>query len=503
MKKILIVLAIIAGSLLPITVSYTTAMSTKVSPTTPVNVFLIVLDEAPLFALVNKSGTINEKRFPGFAELAKYTTWYRNTLTTSQRTTEAVPALLEGKWPTVKNYPVYQDHPNNLFSFFLGKRKISQYQPVTRLCPPNTCQNVPADDSRSVPLQVSQFRSGVKVAATTSEPSLVFRHVLLPHRPWLLADDLRISNEIGSDPRSGHGFDRRRDSYQGMLRQFVATDKLITEMLRTMRKSPNWNKTMLIVTADHGITFVPGQSVRDKVNPNRPDTLEDLYRVPLFIKYPNQSTPAVNDCPVSSIDVLPTILKVTNLSHKDKFDGVDISESCVQRSSRTVAWPYSSAKITTGTEALLARVQYYDEWIPSDGNVTDIFRVGKSAQLLGTTIPKTSAVRTDIAWSFFKGVSFTKIGRDELTYVPTKVTGYLTTTSPICKECEGLIVVDGRVVGLLPELAALQPSTEKQYFTAQLLTRLITPQTKSAELWIVDWSSGTATFTKVDAPQIP
>ncbi len=497
------VIAIIAGSLLPSTASNTAAKSIKASSASPVNVLLIVLDEAPLFAIVNKNGAINEKRFPGFAELARLTTWYRNTLTTAQRTTEAVPALLDGKWPTVNNYPVYKDHPNNLFSLFSGKRKISQYQPVTRLCPPDACQNVPADDSRSVPLQVSQFRSGVKVAATAKVPSLIFRHVVLPHRPWLLADDLRISNEIGSDPRSGHNFDRRRDSYQGMLRQFVATDKLITEMLRTLRKSPNWNKTMLIVTADHGITFVPGQSVRDKVNPNNTDTLEDLYRVPLFIKYPNQSTPAVNDCPVSSIDVLPTILKAANIPHKAKFDGVDISESCTQRSSRTVAWPYASAKITTGTEALLARVQYYDKWIPSDGDVTDIFRVGKSAQLLGTTIPKTSAVRTDIAWSFFKGVSFSKIGRDELTYVPTKVTGYLTTTSPICKECEGLIVVDGRVVGLLPELAALQPSTEKQYFTSQLLTRLITPQTKSAELWIVDWSSGTATFTKVAAPQIP
>jgi hypothetical protein len=503
MKKILMVIAIVAGSLLPCMASNATANSINTSSASPVNVFLIVLDEAPLFAILKENGTINEKRFPGFAELAKRTTWYRNTLTTAQRTTEAVPALLDGKWPTFQNYPVYRDHPNNLFSLFSGKKKISQYQSVTRLCPPDTCKNEPADNSENVPLQVSQFRSGVKVAATTNRPSLIFRHVLLPHRPWLLTDDLRISNEIKADPRNGRNFDRRRDSYQGMLRQFVATDKLITEMLRTMRKSPNWNKTMLIVTADHGITFVPGQSVRDKVNPSSTDTLEDIYRVPLFIKYPNQSTPVVNDCPVSSIDVLPTILKVANIPHKAKFDGVDISETCTQRSSRIVAWPYSSAKITTGTEALLTRVQYYDEWIPSDGNVTDIFRIGRSAQLLGTTVPKTAVVRKDIEWSLFEGISFTNIGRDELTYVPTRVTGSLTTKSPICKECEGLIVVDGRVAGILPELADLQPSTKKQHFTSQLLTRFITPKTRSVDLWIVDWSSGTAIFKKVGAPQIP
>ena len=360
MKKHLTALAVVAGILLPITAGDTSAKSIDNRLTSPANVFLIVLDEAPLFAIVKKDGTINEKRFPGFAELARHTTWYRNTLTTAQRTTEAVPALLDGNWPTIRNYPVYQDHPNNLFSLFLGKRKIDEYQPVTRLCPPDTCRNVPVDNSRSVPLQVSQFRSGVKAAAGATKPTLVFRHVLLPHRPWLLSVDLRISNEIGADPRTGHNFERRRDSYQGMLRQFVATDKLITEMLRTMKKSPNWNKTMLIVTADHGLTFVPGQSERIRVNPNSTDTLEDLYRVPLFIKYPGQSVPSVNDCPVSSIDILPTILKVAKISHKATFDGVDISESCPQRDTRTVAWPYSKAKIATGTDALLERVRYYD-----------------------------------------------------------------------------------------------------------------------------------------------
>jgi hypothetical protein len=70
-------------------------------------------------------------------------------------------------------------------------------------------------------------------------------------------------------------------------------------------------------------------------------------------------------------------------------------------------------------------------------------------------------------------------------------------------ECEGLIVVDGRVLGILPELANLQPSTNKRHFTSQLLTQFITPKTRSVELWIVDWSSGAATFEKVGAPQNP
>ena len=79
------------------------------------SVVWIVLDEAPLFPLMRADGTINSRRFPGFAALASGSTWYRNVVATSQRTTDAVPALLEGMWPG-GGQPVLADHPRNLFT---------------------------------------------------------------------------------------------------------------------------------------------------------------------------------------------------------------------------------------------------------------------------------------------------------------------------------------------------------------------------------------------------
>ncbi|MSZ56734.1 MAG: hypothetical protein F2594_05305, partial [Actinobacteria bacterium] len=55
-----------------------------------INVVMIVFDEAMLSPLLRTDGTINRKRFPGFAALADSSTWYRNMMGTAQRTTEAV-----------------------------------------------------------------------------------------------------------------------------------------------------------------------------------------------------------------------------------------------------------------------------------------------------------------------------------------------------------------------------------------------------------------------------
>jgi hypothetical protein len=105
------------------------------NPDAGTSVVWLVLDELPLYALLKTDGTINEVRYPGFAKLASTSTWYRNTLATAQRTTEALPAMLTGKWPTIRDYPVLADHPINLFTLTRRHKKLDVYQSITSLCP--------------------------------------------------------------------------------------------------------------------------------------------------------------------------------------------------------------------------------------------------------------------------------------------------------------------------------------------------------------------------------
>ncbi len=475
----------------------TPAPSSIVQATADISVVWIVLDEAPLYALLRTDGTINAERFPGFARLASTSTWYRDTLATAQRTTEAVPAMLESLSPTIRNYPVYTDHPVNLFTLTRGHAALDVYQSITSLCPATLCPNKIPDDERQAEFQVDEFRSLTRRVVASTEATVHFSHLLLPHRPWRFSTDMRLSRELPTDPRPSYAGDRRRDTYQALLRQFVATDTLLMEFLDALENSTNRNRTMLVVTTDHGITFVPGESFRDEVNPARRDTLEDIYRVPLFIRYPDQTSGAVSDCTATSLDILPTVLSVARIPHDEKFDGVDLSTECPRRPSRIVKWPYTGTSMATDFSALIDRVGYYDTWVDADGDVNDIHRVGRSGTLIGTDTPRSPAVRRDITWTNVDPEAFTNIEDDRFGYVPSRVSGRVTTTTGVCALCEGILVIDGVVVASIPELAGLTPSAKPAYFTTSVDTRTVTSRSGEGELWIADWTSGSPELSRV------
>lgn len=465
------------------------------------SVVWLVLDEAPLYALLRTDGTINATRFPGFARLASMSTWYRDTLATVQRTTEAVPAMLESISPTIRNYPVYSDHPNNLFTLTKSHASLDVFQSITSLCPSTLCANKIPDEQRQAEFQIAEFQALTKRVATSTEATVHFSHLLLPHRPWRFATDMRLSRELPTDPRPSNTVDRRRDSYQALLRQFVATDTLLNEFLDALENSQNMSRTMLVVTSDHGMTFVPGESFRDKVNPSRRETLEDIYRVPLFIKYPKQTVGSVSDCAVSSLDILPTVLSVARIPHTGKFDGVDLSTQCPRRKFRRVQWPYTGARLTTGFSALLSRVKYYDSWVSANGNIDDIHRVGRSGELIGTNAPSRVSVRRDMTWTNVDPEAFTNIESERFGYAPSRVSGRVTTSTTLCARCEGVLVINGVVAASLPELAGLKPAAKPAYFTTSVLQSAITPHTNPAELWIIDWSGSAPIWSRVGPSQ--
>ncbi|MTA71532.1 MAG: hypothetical protein F2551_03210 [Actinobacteria bacterium] len=112
------------------------------TPRDQVSVVWIVLDEAPLWPLMTTTGEINANRYPGFAALASSSTWYRNVLATSQTTTDAVPAMLSGKWPVSNTPPVLVKHPKNLFTLMNGHMAMDAHEVATALCPKKVCNKV-------------------------------------------------------------------------------------------------------------------------------------------------------------------------------------------------------------------------------------------------------------------------------------------------------------------------------------------------------------------------
>ena len=57
---------------------------------------VVLLDELPSHTLIGEDGKLDAKRYPGFAELAKQRTWFRNAHTVYDSTERAQPAIMDG-----------------------------------------------------------------------------------------------------------------------------------------------------------------------------------------------------------------------------------------------------------------------------------------------------------------------------------------------------------------------------------------------------------------------
>ena len=165
-------------------------------------------------------------------------------------------------------------------------------------------------------------------------PGFRFLHVVLPHYPWtFLPSGEQYESEFAAPERPsgargelGEMWDDdrisvARNEYRYQL-QVGFVDRFIGQLLDRLEATQLLKDCLLIVTADHGVSFRPGHSRRI---PDR-DTLAEILSVPLFIKLPGQSTGNVDVRNVESVDLLPTILESVGIDIPDLVDGISVAQ---------------------------------------------------------------------------------------------------------------------------------------------------------------------------------
>ncbi len=354
------------------------AAAIRTEARTPV-VFLL-FDEFPVIDLQQGDGTIDAGRFPNFARLAASSTWFRNTTTISASTTVAVPAILTGQRPKKGALPVYQDHPDNLFTLLGRRYRLQVTESQTRLCPPRLCKRSTGEagdsslfsDVRTVYLHliappaledrlpaIDESWGNFGASSTTAagaggghppkvdlstfylsrvrdfhrfvasfraparrQPTLYFLHVLLPHAPWLYFPD-GTGRAVARTNAPGRIGERWVDpalaeqAWQRLLLQTGYTDRLLGVFLRRLHATGLWRRALVIVTADHGISFRGGDLRRRPTRTN----LAELAFTPLFVKLPGQDRGRVVDRHVQTLDILPTIADVLGIRIPWQTDG--------------------------------------------------------------------------------------------------------------------------------------------------------------------------------------
>ena len=72
--------------------------------------------------------------------------------------------------------------------------------------------------------------------------------------------------------------------FQRHLYQVGLLDRMLGRIFAEMDRTRTWDRSLVVVVADHGTSFELGEHRRWPYDSN----IDDLYRVPLFVKYPNQ-----------------------------------------------------------------------------------------------------------------------------------------------------------------------------------------------------------------------
>jgi hypothetical protein len=332
----------------------------------PARVVMVVFDELPLASLIDDDGTIDADLYPNFAALAGTSTWFRNTTAVSPTTWHAVPAIDTGRYPT-KGGPVAKDHPRSIFTLLGGSYDMDVTESVTRLCPTSVCEqaaisrgrslrelggdarrvlrtqlalhdsdadpvagevegggNGIADLGRNQPERFTRFLAGIRAGEART---FHYLHILLPHVPWRYLPSGRQYAFPDNDP--GKVDDEWIDqawppqlARERHLLQLRYTDRLLGALLDRLRSTGTLDDTLLVVTADHGISFQPGLPVRGLDVGHYVDAIHpDVMWVPFLVKRPHQRSGRVVDDNIETVDVLPTIADVLGVDVPWKLDG--------------------------------------------------------------------------------------------------------------------------------------------------------------------------------------
>ncbi len=328
------------------------AVGPEAKPKAPI-VFL-VFDELPEAALETSGHRIDAFQYPSFAALARDATWYRNDTTVHDYTIHAVPALLTGYVPDNHDLPSTVDLPRNIFTL-LGRSYKPRVFENFELCPARLCPRMPLqrrlawllsdgfENVSSTPFglgrrlafkleqhlglhrredRVLHFEAFVRALVPDKRPLLLFDHTVLPHASWEYLPS-RQKYQHGSNVPGllrGRWSNDRWLALQAegrFLLQLRLVDRLLGDVLAGLRRSGLYDRSLLVVTADHGGSFQPGELRRDAA----PGNIGEIAPVPLFVKLPGQRSGRIDNSHVRSIDVLPTIAQVAGIEIPWRIDG--------------------------------------------------------------------------------------------------------------------------------------------------------------------------------------
>ncbi len=244
--------------------------------------------------------------------------------------------------------------------------------------------------------RVFDFRRQVAAIRAQDLPRLHYLHALLPHVPWRLRPDGSSYADIGLPgyfTRWDNDQVKARFGQQRHLLQLGFADQLLGEYLDRLEAIGDLDRAMVVVTADHGVSFLAGERSRGVNEIN----VGGIAGVPLLFKEPNQKTGTIQTQPVRLVDIVPTIAALLEVevpwavAGQNMFNPQVVPERAVGGTGGSVKVPENFATITNELAAEMHGVF-------GDGRSGSLYGLGGAHHLIGARALDHATDRSPHCW---------------------------------------------------------------------------------------------------------
>lgn len=515
---------------------------------------LIVFDELPLGSLLTPEGEVDAGRFPHFAALAADGVFYTRATTVTSGTAYAVPAILTGRYPAERKFPIHLDYRENLFTLLGNHYRIHAHETLTQLCPQDLCARetpplgerirslasdlkivylhliLPSEAASRLPSITGRWRDfaanwrpdgrggvvGVERSERLDIPGVVERyvdeidsdrsvlhylHLELPHVPWRYLPSGTeygpVEQAIGVDEEAAW----RDDGWlltlalQRHLAQTVYADRVLGQIVAALRDRGLYDDALLLVTADHGLAFQMGEPARRLTEAN----IAEVASVPLLLRGPGVN-PGREESPVEVVDIVPTLVEAAGVELPWPVDGRSLLDPSYRgRESKQLIVPEEGLRAAVSArevgESNLAAARRIAAAFPRPG-VEGLFQIGRSLELVDrptAALAQRAGGNVEVALGqrwFYDAVD------PGSGFLPARVDGRLRSSAPIDSR-RGVAV---SINGIVRAVTLSYPDQGAERFSALLPERAFAAGANTVEIFVVeeDSTSGPVLVPAID-----
>lgn len=319
--------------------------------------------------------------------------------------------------------------------------------------------------------RAGEFRDFINSIVDTGKPSLFFLHTMLPHAPYKYLPSGKTYNATGFRgivAREKWSSDEQAiiPDYQHYILQVGFVDTLLGELLTHLKTIGLYDRALIVITADHGVSFLPGDFRRPLTETN----FQDIMPMPLFMKLPNKKKGRINDLNVETIDILPTIADILEVNIPWQTDGQSALDLSLRtRSEKVIYFNNARKKLIVDSAALEAKYRTLERMLSlfGSGSTPDsLYKAGPYSDFVGRQISRIATIDESSQTIELNMADFYEDLNIDAEFIPVEITGHMFDMKKAAFPYHVAIAVNGTIhavaetfhhTGEMGEFAAIVP----------------------------------------------